>query len=543
MRSLVSRAFAEAIGRWPISFSDKAFDMKHIARNISIASAAIVLTLGSVAVAQTSTNQQPSSQNQSATSNQVSKPTVTTTPGKSPVQPKTQAQAYCLDRSYRAEMPEQLGNRFADGNLSTDDQYQAIALTNIGELTRLGRVGNDSIALESYLLPVGDTVNIGLTNTFKPNDVYYGHIIFIVGQTKDRNGQDVDLYKYVEFPSARTHAATSDDGLVKSNKLAAGSTIVSLNIPDVDWSSSWGKARLYIFKCNASPLNIAQTDVRVSPSSWSAWLAGGIALIAYLVAALVLGGVSPLRQPLAFINPVRFTAGVDGRASLGKMQVLGFSLLVFGLISYLVLRTGLLVELSSTILTLLGIAGVGATLAKGADLQRTTLTPDNRAFLVRKQWLTSPDINHGNKPKWNDLLTTGKEFDVYRFQSLIFSVAVGAALFIGGVTQLSSFTIPQTLLGILGLSQAVYIGGKIVTPTNMVTLNATLDDLRALELKFQDAVKAANGGIVPQALTPQLQTAVQSTYDAYRKQATSVRGLFESETNILVDPAKIEPSL
>jgi hypothetical protein len=40
-------------------------------------------------------------------------------------------------------------------------------------------------------------------------------------------------------------------------------------------------------------------------------------------------------------------------------------------------------------------------------------------------------------------------------------------------------------LGILGLSQVVYIGGKLVTPTSMADLNKSIDDLRQAEKKFR----------------------------------------------------------
>jgi hypothetical protein len=67
---------------------------------------------------------------------------------------------------------------------------------------------------------------------------------------------------------------------------------------------------------------------------------------------------------LGYLDPIRMTAGMDGKASLGKLQILFFSLIVFGLIMYILFRTGLLTDISSTIRSLLGIAGVGATAAK-----------------------------------------------------------------------------------------------------------------------------------------------------------------------------------
>ena len=79
-----------------------------------------------------------------------------------------------------------------------------------------------------------------------------------------------------------------------------------------------------------------------------------------------------------------------------------------------------------------------------------------------------------SKASWADFFSTDGEFDVYRYQSFIFALVVGGALIAAGVSQLSTFTIPDTILGIVGLSQAVYIAGKLVTRTNMADLNGTL---------------------------------------------------------------------
>jgi hypothetical protein len=51
---------------------------------------------------------------------------------------------------------------------------------------------------------------------------------------------------------------------------------------------------------------------------------------------------------------------------------------------------------------------------------------------------------------------------------------------------------PETLLGVLGLSQAVYIAGKVVTPSSMADLNNGLDDLRESEKQFRNAAVAAS---------------------------------------------------
>jgi hypothetical protein len=44
---------------------------------------------------------------------------------------------------------------------------------------------------------------------------------------------------------------------------------------------------------------------------------------------------------------------------------------------------------------------------------------------------------------------------VYRYQSFIFGLVVIGGLIAAGVSQLSTFVVPNTILGIVGLSQVV----------------------------------------------------------------------------------------
>jgi Asp/Glu/hydantoin racemase len=69
-------------------------------------------------------------------------------------------------------------------------------------------------------------------------------------------------------------------------------------------------------------------------------------------------------------------------------------------------------------------------------------------------------------------------------------VTVGGALLVNGGTELASFTIPQTLLGILGLSQAVYIGGKAVGTSAVAELDGAVTSARAAEAKLIAAATA-----------------------------------------------------
>src|SRR6202035_3683318 len=95
-----------------------------------------------------------------------------------------------------------------------------------------------------------------------------------------------------------------------------------------------------------------------------------------------------------------------------------------------------------------------------------------------------------NSAKWRDIVTSDGEFDVYRYQNCIFSLVVGGALLSAGISQLASFTIPETLLGVLGLSQVVYVAGKLVSPASVADLNKSTAALRELERKFRLAASA-----------------------------------------------------
>ena len=85
-------------------------------------------------------------------------------------------------------------------------------------------------------------------------------------------------------------------------------------------------------------------------------------------------------------------------------------------------------------------------------------------------------------------VTTNREFDVYKLQALIFSVAVALALITAGATNLSSFAVPETLLGILALSQGIFVAGVLVRPPAIEDLDKALTDLRKAEENARLAV-------------------------------------------------------
>jgi hypothetical protein len=56
-------------------------------------------------------------------------------------------------------------------------------------------------------------------------------------------------------------------------------------------------------------------------------------------------------------------------------------------------------------------------------------------WLIGKGWLPPAGWAAINKASWHDIITNdGGEFDVYRYQSCIFSLTVGGALLLAGQT-------------------------------------------------------------------------------------------------------------
>jgi hypothetical protein len=284
--------------------------------------------------------------------------------------------------------------------------------------------------------------------------------------------------------------------------------------------------------------------VRLSPYWLSLGLTALTVVFLYVWVAFVLRTKD--HTFLSFVralNPAKVAAGSDGKGSLAVFQTLSFSLVVVGLILFFMLQTGVLLNLSGTVLALLGISGIGSTIARGADAQRNTLSPENRAWLLRRNWIPAakPSVDSSNA-SWSDFFSTDGVFDVYRYQSFIFALLVIGSLIAAGATELSTFAIPETILGIVGLSQMVYIGGKFVTQTNMSDLNTAIADLRDREKKLRDAATAAKQGPVANSQEA-IPLVGQGIYDAYKDKAPDVAALFTDATGFLVTEPSLDPRM
>jgi hypothetical protein len=407
---------------------------------------------------------------------------------------------------------------------------------------RLGRhPAGPQILATTYFLPARGTADIVLSEPFKEGTPYLGYI-----ERTDRSASS-----FLRVGDITATKIPEDHSLIKKGLAEKTDTLLTLRIPE-RLGGLWRSVTLYIYTCRSatgptSPKSVSVLNTRVSSplySSITVWL---VVLSLYAFAALAYRTTdAQAAKWYRYLDPVYLTAGADGRGSLAKLQILYFSLIVAGVLGYIVARTGVLSDISTTVLMLLGIAGVGSTAAKAMDSQRNKLDIDNGIWLKSKGWLPAAGLSTTNKARWRDIITSEGEFDVYRYQNCLFSLIVGIALLTAGISELASFTIPETLLGILGLSQVIYVGGKLVTQASVSELNAAIANARAAEDKFREAAAAtgdpnpAAGGTVLDAAK---RRAGEPSYSEYMRRADSARILFESLTGQTVNPARLEPRI
>lgn len=427
------------------------------------------------------------------------------------------------------------GTETAAGKPS-DPQQQCVKPKEFATELRSGRnpVGG-AVVLTTNFLPTNQRVDIGVRAPFVDGVRYFAGIDY---------GDESYLFKRQD---AVTHRATESDPLVQKHLLEPDQVIVTLNMGD-DLAWFWSRVDLYLYTCNnpvgQSPWRVSSVNARLSPYWLSIGAVAAEVLILYLWIALALRRRDhTLGSFLRALNPAMVSAGSDGKGSLSTFQTLAFSLAVAGLISLLLLQTGALVDLSGSILTLLGISGIGATIAKGTDGQRNALSADNRAWLLRHNWVPmAKTVVDPTNATWRDFFTTDGVFDVYRYQSFIFGLVVIGGLVAAGASQLSTFVVPNTILGIVGLSQVVYIGGKLVTPTNISDLNDAIAGLRSDELKLKAAMATKKQGVVA-SLAEAIPLMGQDAYDSYRQKARNVAAIFTDATGIAIADTSLDPDV
>jgi hypothetical protein len=342
----------------------------------------------------------------------------------------------------------------------------------------------------------------------------------------------------------------NDHQLIKDGVVSASATLITFWFrPNLGWL--WPEGSVHVLGCNGPQYqSVASIYMPISSRFYSGlvWL---LLVVLYGFAAFAAAKVD--KQNLKwyrYLDPVVLTAGANGKGSLTNLQVLFFSVIVVGLVAYIVARTGLLSNLSSDVLILLGISGGGAAVSKATDAYRNRVDFANWAWFIRKGWLPPSGIAAINDANWRDILTTDGQLDIYHFQSLTFSLVVGGALMANGFTDLASFAIPSTLLGVLGLSQVVYIAGKIVAPPSMKDLNDAAAATRDAEREFAAAANGPDPAAPPDAaptppanLVDAIRRAGADKYAAYIDKAMNLKIIFRSVLGPDVPDDLIQPAV
>ncbi|CAB3809919.1 hypothetical protein LMG28614_07165 [Paraburkholderia ultramafica] len=323
-----------------------------------------------------------------------------------------------------------------------------------------------------------------------------------------------------------------------------------------------GDARIYILGCAGAdggvPTFLAALDTTISSRGLSFALAALLCVVSYCLAVIgtyyvrksqrmseKAGNAHPTSgtnyaSMLRHFDPVVLTAGPNGRGSPAKLQILFFSILVLGLVFYIWMLTGHLTGLSTTVLLLMGISGLGATASAGTEVSKNRLDYENWTWLINRRWLPEGGVAEANMAQWKDIVSSDGQFDVYRFQMVTFSVLVGLALVGAGahLTDLSSFDIPQALLGILGLSQVVYVAGKLVAPPSIADLDKLIKKLRDAEKTLRDSLDDSNARFLGDTVVLMSEDsgvkAAKVAYGDYLQAWESARTMFEVTLGRLV---------
>jgi len=332
--------------------------------------------------------------------------------------------------------------------------------------------------LRSNVLPGGDSIAVEVQAAIKPNSVFYA--------------------KFVDDPGRILEAVWNADQPDQKESV----TRVRLLVPDLGFS--WGRQTrelvlVSLSRAAGSDALTPEVAVRQQVKLTSRWFCGGVSILCVVFVyglAVIAAGWNRGRYSL---SPVYLTAEQHGKASLSRFQIFFFTLLVFGLLVFIFLRTGVLSDISPDILLLLGISAAGATGSAVADSMKTRLSFENWSWLRNYKWLTTyekgtPQLHDPSRARWTDLLKTNDDFDIYKFQLVTVSIVVGVGLLGSDLMTLAKFTVPPNLLGLLGLSNVVYIGGKAVG-TSFAELNAKMDKLRTAEKDWMSKVVTSAGEI------------------------------------------------
>jgi hypothetical protein len=313
-------------------------------------------------------------------------------------------------------------------------------------------------------------------------------------------------FEAVVYPANRSPVALREADLTRGTVLPPtpgdDDTTISALFPALDAGWVPGQWEVVLLLCvnpaeAVNPLRASGRELRgyarqpmfVSKLRTSAATGLATTLLAYLVLAFaalqihqrqfahgrrVLGSGAPSAFGYA-MRPTVIAQDSFGYCSLSRFQVLLFTLVLAGVYAYVMVRTGELPNLSTSVLTLLGVTLTGSTLARLTE--GSVMQTQNRMWLFGTGVLDpAPRL-----PRWTDLVEAEGEIDVTRVQALLFSIFAAVALVFSGTGDLANFELPDQLVTLIGISQAVYVAGRALPRDSAKRLNEEVAAIRNAE--------------------------------------------------------------
>ncbi len=152
------------------------------------------------------------------------------------------------------------------------------------------------------------------------------------------------------------------------------------------------------------------------------------------------------------IRPLNLVRGHDGTASLSNLQLLWWTLAVFGLMIFVWIATGGLATLNQTIIWLLGVGGVGSLAAKAVAINASRNMPAKAQIQGQNDRV---DVS-----PWQ-LISVDNRLDLTKLQMLLFTIIAGIYVVTTVWSKVAFPEIPTELLALMGISNGVYVLGKL----------------------------------------------------------------------------------
>lgn len=217
--------------------------------------------------------------------------------------------------------------------------------------------------------------------------------------------------------------------------------------------------------------------------------------------------------------------GTDNDPSLSLFQIFFWTVITVWGYVYVFIVAGDLLSLSAGVMALLGIAGTGTVLARWAAVSGRSSSLDGTPAKTDTRF-------------WSMLNTNG-QFDLLKLQLFVFTVVIGWYV-VCRIADAAAFPeLDTNTLLLLGVSQGVYITGKLVGHSRL----SSLQDLRA-EL---DVLLEAKDNLVAEKSSKERDVANEADPEKKKRLETEVQGLAarlaEAEAKINDISARYEKSL